>query len=50
MKFYNVTDLYITQHMFSNNILSVKWVFIYKFDKNGDIIGYKARLVIRGDL
>jgi len=50
MKFYNVIDSYITQHMFFNNILPVKWVFIYKFDENGDIIGYKARLVIRDDL
>jgi len=26
------------------------WVFTYKLDKDGFIIKYKARLVIRGDL
>jgi hypothetical protein len=26
------------------------WVFTYKFDDNGYLIKYKARLVIKGDL
>jgi hypothetical protein len=26
------------------------WVFSYKLDKDGFVIKYKARLVIRGDL
>jgi len=29
--------------------LSVKWVFIYKFDKNNVLFRWKARLVLRGD-
>jgi hypothetical protein len=30
-------------------ILPLMWVFTYKLDKNGFVIKYKARLVIRGD-
>ena len=26
------------------------WVFTYKFDKDGYLLKYKARLVVRGDL
>lgn len=31
-------------------ILPLKWVFTYKFDENGYLYKYKARLVVRGDL
>lgn len=31
-------------------ILQVKWVWNYKFDKDGWLYKYKARLVIRGDM
>jgi hypothetical protein len=31
-------------------IIPVKWVFDYKFDSDGYLIKYKARLVVRGDL
>src|SRR5436305_7634821 len=30
--------------------LLLMWVFTYKFDQNGYLIKYKARLVVRGDL
>ena len=30
--------------------LPVIWIFIYKFDINGYLTKYKARLYIRGDL
>ena len=30
-------------------ILDCRWVYIYKFNKYGRFIKYKARLVIRGD-
>jgi len=29
--------------------LPVKWVFIYKFDKNNVLFRWKARLVLRGN-
>ena len=28
--------------------ISLKWVFTYKYDEHGDVIGHKARLVARG--
>ena len=31
-------------------IIPVRWVYTYKFDKNGYLTKYKARLVVRGDL
>jgi hypothetical protein len=31
-------------------ILPLKWVFTYKFDEDGYLYKYKARLVVRGDL
>ena len=30
-------------------ILDCKWVYIYKFDKYGRFIKYKARLIVRGN-
>ena len=30
-------------------ILDCRWVYIYKFDKYGRFIKYKARLIIQGD-
>ena len=29
---------------------SLIWIFTYKFDQNGHLVKYKARLCIRGDL
>jgi hypothetical protein len=34
----------------SNQILPLKWVFTYKFDQDGYIQKFKARIVVRGDL
>jgi hypothetical protein len=31
-------------------VIPLMWVFTYKFDDNGYLIKYKARLVVRGDL
>ena len=31
-------------------MLPVMWVFTYKFDEDGYLLKYKARLVVRGDL
>jgi hypothetical protein len=31
-------------------VLPVMWVFTYKFDEDGYLLKYKARLVVRGDL
>lgn len=31
-------------------VIPVKWVFNYKFNKDGNLNKYKARLVVRGDL
>jgi hypothetical protein len=33
-----------------SQIIPVKWVFIYKFDTDGYLMKYKARIVVRGDL
>jgi hypothetical protein len=33
-----------------STILPVMWVFTYKFDEDGFLVKYKARLVVRGDL
>ena len=30
-------------------ILNYKWVYIYKFNKHGRFIKYKAQLMVRGD-
>jgi hypothetical protein len=30
--------------------LPLKWVFLYKFNKDGYLYKFKARLVVRGDL
>jgi hypothetical protein len=30
--------------------LLVRWVFIYKYDNNDYVTGFKARLIVRGDL
>jgi len=32
------------------DIIPVTWVFIYKFNTNGYLIKFKARLCVRGDL
>ena len=32
------------------DVVPAMWVFTYKFDFNGYLINYKARLVVRGDL
>jgi hypothetical protein len=34
----------------TKQVLPVMWVFTYKFDEDGYLVKYKARLVIRGDL
>ena len=34
----------------TTTVLPVMWVFTYKFDEDGYLIKYKARLVVRGDL
>ena len=31
-------------------VIPTRWVFTYKFDEEGHLIKYKARLVVRGDL
>jgi hypothetical protein len=31
-------------------VILTKWVFTYKFDEEGYLAKYKARLVVRGDL
>jgi hypothetical protein len=31
-------------------VIPVRWVFIYKFDTDGFLAKFKARLVVRGDL
>ena len=31
-------------------VIPVRWVFTYKFDSDGYLLKYKARLVVRGDL
>jgi hypothetical protein len=31
-------------------MILTKWVFIYKFDKEGYLAKYKARIVVQGDL
>lgn len=31
-------------------VIPTKWVFTYKFDEEGYLLKYKARLVVRGDL
>lgn len=31
-------------------VIPTRWVFTYKFDQNGHLARYKARLVVRGDL
>jgi hypothetical protein len=31
-------------------VIPLMWVFTYKFDDNGYLVKYKARLVVRGDL
>jgi hypothetical protein len=31
-------------------LISLKWIFIYKFDSNDSLFKYKARIVIRDDL
>ena len=33
-----------------SQIIPVKWVFIYKFDTDGYLMKYKARICVRGDL
>jgi hypothetical protein len=41
----------VTQEQLNSTIfLLVRWVFIYKYDNNNYITGFKARLVIRRDL
>ena len=34
----------------SEFVIPTRWVFTYKFDKEGYLLKYKARLVVRGDL
>jgi hypothetical protein len=34
----------------SGQVLPLMWVFTYKFDEDGILYKYKARLVVRGDL
>jgi hypothetical protein len=34
----------------SKQVLPLKWVFTYKFDSDGFLIKYKARICVRGDL
>jgi Reverse transcriptase (RNA-dependent DNA polymerase) len=31
-------------------VILTKWVFTYKLDKEGYLVKYKARIVVRGDL
>jgi hypothetical protein len=31
-------------------VIPTRWVFTYKFDEEGYLLKYKARLVVRGDL
>ena len=31
-------------------ILPIRWIFIYKFDTDGYLVKYKARICVRGDL
>jgi hypothetical protein len=31
-------------------IIPTMWVFTYKFNSNSNLVKYKARLVVRGDL
>ena len=33
-----------------NRVLPLKWVFLYKFDEDGNLTRCKARIVVRGDL
>jgi hypothetical protein len=34
----------------THGVLSLKWIFDYKFDYNGYLNRYKARICVRGDL
>jgi hypothetical protein len=36
--------------LYPNNAVPLMWVFTYKFDEDGYLLKYKARLVVRGDL
>jgi hypothetical protein len=40
----------IQEQLNSAILLPVRWVFIYKYDDNDYVTGFKARLVVRRDL
>jgi hypothetical protein len=40
----------LTRQIVSQTVLPLLWVFTYKFDTDGYLLKYKARICIRGDL
>jgi hypothetical protein len=40
----------LTPQIASQTVLPLIWVFIYKFDTDGYLLKYKARICVRGDL
>jgi hypothetical protein len=40
----------LTPQITSQTVLPLQWVFIYKFDTDGYLLKYKARICVRGDL
>jgi Reverse transcriptase (RNA-dependent DNA polymerase) len=46
----NETFVEVAESQAEAFIIPTRWVFTYKFDEEGFLIKYKARLVVRGDL
>jgi hypothetical protein len=40
----------VPQSSIKGKLIPLKWVFTYKFDQDGYLIKYKARIVVQGDL
>jgi len=43
-------SIHLTSHIASQTVLPLLWVFTYKFDTDGYLQKYKARICVRGDL
>ena len=50
LKFYKLTDEHMVKHNSKAISCLLSQYLSIKYDKNGNIISYKARLVVRGDL